>query len=137
MARGNSSRGNAKTNDLSLATLLTPKIRHYVPAPVRPLVIRTPKNLRLILDRRAYHPEPRFMRPPGAVERKAARLNTDNLGRSVRDQMMRVRFAMPDKVAICLRRKARREVLHALDLTRRSGKGGAKRRRNTYSSVRC
>lgn len=46
------------------------------------------------------------------------------------------RFNMPNKVAICVRRQKRREVLFAL---KRTGKGSRvrKRRRNDYSDVSC
>lgn len=44
-------------------------------------------------------------------------------------------FHVPKKTLICVRRKQRKQVLHAL---RKSGKGGQRKpRRNTYSSIRC
>lgn len=46
-----------------------------------------------------------------------------------------VRFADPAQVAICVRRKERREVLHALRYVRK-GKGGS-RRRNWASKIKC
>lgn len=49
----------------------------------------------------------------------------------------RVGFALPWQVVICVRRKRRREVLHAMGKT---GKGQAKQKpsvRNYYSNVRC
>ena len=62
------------------------------------------------------------------------------MGQSIRDQVgpvpARVQFAVPKKVAICIRRKARREVLHALKLTKK-GKGGGARKRNLWSNVKC
>lgn len=45
------------------------------------------------------------------------------------------RFAEARKTIICLKRKVRREVLHALKLTR-SG-AGTKKRRNEWSDVQC
>lgn len=44
-------------------------------------------------------------------------------------------FANPERVAVCVRRQQRREVLHALRRTRR-GRGGL-RRRNRFSDIRC
>lgn len=44
-------------------------------------------------------------------------------------------FAAPASVMVCVRRKMRREVLHALKRTR-SG-AGKPRRRNRFSDVRC
>lgn len=44
-------------------------------------------------------------------------------------------FNVPGRVMVCVRRKIRREVLHALG---RAGKGGGKkRRRNEWSNVKC
>lgn len=44
-------------------------------------------------------------------------------------------FDYPKRVILCVRRKVRKEVLHAL---RKTGKGGQKRpRRTPYSNVRC
>lgn len=51
-----------------------------------------------------------------------------------------VRFRLPRMVAICVRRKIRKEVLHAF---RKTGKGGAKHRRrerakwNEFSLIKC
>lgn len=45
------------------------------------------------------------------------------------------RFRVPNMVVLCVRRKIRREVIHALDLTRK-GAGGSKRR-NEWSNVKC
>lgn len=50
----------------------------------------------------------------------------------------RVGFTLPWQVIICVRRKRRREVLHALNIAGRSGVGRGKRQhRNEYSEVRC
>lgn len=44
-------------------------------------------------------------------------------------------FSDPRRVIICVRRKIRKEVLHAL---RKSGRSGQRRpRRTTYSNIRC
>lgn len=82
-----------------------------------------------IADRRRYHPA-RNVRPADALIRGAAR---PVIGKYT----YQTRFAVPHMVAICLRRKARREVLHAFKLTRKSGRGGSPRRRNFYSSMGC
>lgn len=50
----------------------------------------------------------------------------------------RVGFALPWQVIICVRRKRRKQVLHALRIAGRRGIGrGKKQRRNEYSEVRC
>lgn len=48
-----------------------------------------------------------------------------------------LQFAVPEKTVVCVRRKQRKEVLHAL---RKTGSGRGRRkspRRNWYSGVRC
>lgn len=80
-------------------------------------------------DRRQYHPLGRA-RPAEATRRQARRLVTRGA------KFERIGFFTPSKVAICVRRKIRREVLHALKIA--GGRGHfRKRRRSFYSSVRC
>lgn len=45
-------------------------------------------------------------------------------------------FGDPSTVAVCVRRKQRREVLHAYRRTRK-GSGAGRRRRNEYSNTKC
>ena len=49
---------------------------------------------------------------------------------------MGVHFVSPETIGVCIRRKARREVLHALNRTKR-GSGGRGRRRGPFSDVKC
>lgn len=50
----------------------------------------------------------------------------------------RVGFALPWQVVICVRRKRRREVMHALKIAGKRGVGAGKpQRRNEWSEVRC
>lgn len=79
-----------------------------------------------IQDRRRHHPKP-ITRPITATQ-KLSRLNHHNL-RSLYESPFKV--LIPDKALICVRRKARREVLHAL---RRTGKGAGSKRRYTFAS---
>lgn len=49
-----------------------------------------------------------------------------------------LRFQDARRVSVCRRRKARKEILHAMQVTGRRGVGrGKRRRRNRYSDVRC
>lgn len=76
-------------------------------------------------------------RPQLSFNPAATRLNPDAFGRAVRSSLTAgLRFAIPEQVGICHRRKSRREVLFAL---RRTGRGaGAKRRTRTrYSNISC
>lgn len=79
-------------------------------------------------DRRVFHPSDIF-RPAHAFKREATRLVIGNTPTSIR-------FADPDLVTLCIRRKVRREVLHAL---RRTGLGSKKRhrRRNHHTIISC
>lgn len=83
------------------------------------------------LDLRRYHPR-KYDRPAPALIRAA---NRDVVGETLRD----IRAALPHKVAICLRRKIRREVLFGLGLHVRVGRGGGSkpRHRNQYTKVKC
>lgn len=88
-------------------------------------------------DRRIYNPM-RELAPPRAYPRDAARITVKSSpARSQRYDTLsaRVGFAVPERVAMCVRRKQRREVIHAL---RKNGSGGSRRRRRTiWSDVDC
>lgn len=144
-SRGSSKRGSANVNTpSSLTQLLSPTV-------VTPLAVGDPSLVqalrqqqlyrelarvdpRTTVDRRRYRPAP----DPGAVIRSSKRLNVDVVGTAVRSQLSSgIRFARPRDIAICVRRKMRREVLHALRLTSKVGRGGAPRRRNAWSGIKC
>lgn len=100
--------------------------------------------LRSIEDRRTYHPEGEF-RPARDTSARRHRLT---LPTPAPTQLMAapapfgfggpppgVAFQTPQKVLVCVRRKIRKEVLHALG---HSGKSGQKRpRRSAYSDIHC
>nr|QJB20588.1 MAG: hypothetical protein [Microvirus sp.] len=82
-------------------------------------------------DARRYSPTPR--RPvsiPKSITGSPAPYNYKSL------DPIRVAFEQPEKVLLCVRRKMRKEVLHALKLTRRKGKGGSYRR-TPLSDIHC
>lgn len=108
--------------------------------------------LRSIEDRRVFHPEPIAparvfsgpkaritLRPPAPakVKRSVRARNVQKMQQGLIPAMPREQhaFTNPNEVMICLRRKIRREVLHALKM-KRSGRG-RKKRRNYHSDVRC
>lgn len=138
MARGKSKGGSAHGTPSSLTSLLAPAVSYPLP----PLAVVDPQALsyapplkdpRVTDDRRRYHPQTLF-RPAVASQRYGTRLVIGAVaGRE--NALNRLQFHIPNMVAICVRRKVRREVLHALDKTRR-GKGGS-RRRNPYSGIQC
>lgn len=89
----------------------------------------------LVEDRRTFHPE-RAFRPALLFSGRPSR--TTFKPSSVRypgDVPARVMFRAPPKVLVCVRRQARKEVLHALRKTGRVGQRAP--RRNLFSSVSC
>lgn len=83
-------------------------------------------------DGRQWHPL-REDRPAQSV-RRADRMFTDSVV-AFDDRRPSRRFAHPPGVAVCIRRKTRREVLHAL---RKTGGGGSRKRKYNWKSfVKC
>lgn len=105
----------------------------------RPVVVRP---LQLVEDRRRYHPL--GFRAPAATfsrldqRRLVERLVSPPRAVSASSWTMpaaRIGFAVPRKVAVCVRRKMRRQVLFAVGGT---GKGSrARRKYNQFSTVVC
>lgn len=123
-------KGSSSSKKTSLDGLLSPNTIQSLPIPLtveQTTYYKVKPNAQPIGDRRKYHPQNR-MRPAHAFNRNAIRLVDEW-------RTARVAFNVPRLVGICVRRKVRREVLHALN---RTGKGsGGPRRRNFYSSVKC
>lgn len=108
-----------------------------------------PENFyREVEDNRRWDPAPwkpaktlHGVRPRIVAKANVARpkgrplLRSIGLAKQVSGVTSRLRFKVPHDVIVCLRRKIRREVLHALKL-KNSGRGG-KRRRTPYSSIDC
>lgn len=117
---------DAERDDFSIANLLAPLSISYSP----PLTVYE--------DRREFHPE-RDLRPARSFSKRSY---SDVVSEPVRSKPRALlspdtfKFAVPKKVLVCVRRQQRREVLHALKLTRRRGGAGA-RRRNYWSAVSC
>lgn len=104
-------------------------------------------NLQDYEDRRLYHPES-AVRPAASFNRDRHRLVTiEKRYKKVPDATARLRmlsqtqaplaFEKPEKVLICVRRKIRKEVLHALKKT--GGRGGVTRKPiwNRFSEISC
>lgn len=104
----------------------------YRPAPLRPAPLTYSIPLTVIEDRRQFHPSPG----------RSPRLVTGAANHTLKAKTTRafipptqVMFDAPSKVLVCVRRKVRRGVLHAL---KKTGKGGMRKpRRNFWSSVSC
>lgn len=111
----------------------TPVIRTISlhPTPLTPQQ-KVNRYVRAIRDRRVFSFDRRT--PIGSPIRKAERINTDVLGKSLRT----LQYAIPKRVAVCVRRKERREVLHALRVAGRSGSAFKPRRRtNSETRIKC
>lgn len=101
--------------------------------------------LQMIEDRRQFHPE-REARPARSFSSSLHRLQVPSrpmrVSKGARGSVLmsgpsyKIGFVAPRKVLICVRRKQRREVLHALHKTGRSGPRRPSRR-SYYSDVRC
>lgn len=91
-------------------------------------------------DQRRYHPDKRA-RAADSLIRSATQLyiggwrgalGTDRVPRVLPHT---VQFRVPNLVAVCVRRKVRKEVLHA---QRKTAKGaGSQRKRNIWSGIKC
>lgn len=106
-----------------------------------------PLTLPLIEDRRTFHPD--RVRPAarfttggpsrlGLSERKNTRGRFKGFKANSQTKAP-IAFDVPASVAVCVRRKTRKQVLFA---QRKTGRAGTKRlrrtrRRSSYSSVRC
>lgn len=102
----------------------------------KPLRLAEFRVVRSLEDRRTFHPAGP-LRPAVSFPRDAARrVAKSSAVMSKRDDISsRVGFAVPERVAVCVRRKQRKEVLHAL---RKTGSGVSRvRRRNIWSDVDC
>lgn len=87
-------------------------------------------------DRRRYNPT-KSIAPPHAAYRSATRLLINPVGTVSNYGLKDVpRFTTPNLVTLCLRRKARKEVLHALKRTGK-GSGHGRRRSHLFSNVKC
>lgn len=101
-------------------------------------------DLLAIEDRRQWHPEEPFEPARSARSLSDSFVVADPVrptkrqapGRPLSISADVFRFKVPDNVAVCIRRKERREVLFA---KRKTGKGSRKRfrRRNYYTEVSC
>lgn len=146
MAKGKSNRGSAHGNPSSLAKLLTPKklSSNYSLTPAGNFLATVVLGSN---DRRRHRPD-KSIRAPGAIVRSAARLTLKEARGAAKRHMKNIlypnfiptrqQFKAPDNIALCVRRRVRREVLHATKIPYRSGAlSGKKRRRNFWTGVSC
>lgn len=133
------------TENSTRSYVRSPRVANVNATTVRPIVLPSVSTFTPILqleDRRFFHPDKPFQ-SPRAVYRSDTRMvvkESANVRRSTSRQVqyytpsMHVGFSRPDRVAICVRRKVRRQVLFA------AGAGGKKVRRGKRghtSGFRC
>lgn len=137
------SRSNRTQRDISKSIATRPRVLHVRRSPVVAINLPGPTSSNRsafpVPDARFWHPEARRQnRPIPAVTRPAlklvARPRMVRKG-AQRGAFIRVGFADPKRVLTCVRRHARRQVLHALK--RLGGGAGKPRRFNSNSFVRC
>lgn len=104
---------------------LTTVVRPYPTAPLLPA----------IEDRRTHHPLG-TNRPARLVSGHPTKPHVVKPSKFKRQLPFGLRFAAPQQTVICVRRKTRKEVLHALNKTGR-GKPRRRPRRNWYSKIGC
>lgn len=137
MSKSKSRAGRDLTNlSRSLAQAAPDPFMALMNVPVRPIqtrIFHDEKTVLQIRDGRTFDPT-WSVRPAGSVRRGDARLQ---IARSERFSS-HIAFQRPAFVAPCVRRKKRREVIHALRISGRRGVGRGKRRHTTFwSSVKC
>jgi len=125
----------ARRRDNRVDTSTVVRTYHLEPLRRNPVLVTRTHVLRLD-DRRQWSPVPRSWRPVGATSRDARRLVLRDVPYKPGVLPHQVSFRVPDKVALCVRRKVRKEVMFA---TKKAGRGGAKARyrRNAWSDVKC
>lgn len=109
--------------------------RGYLHSTANEVAVRS--NVLALEDRRLWAPLEET--PRGLFHRSSRLVVTPypnvNKSRAAVSPPAGVSFAVPREVAVCVRRKQRREVLFA---KRRTGKGArARRRRNAWSDISC
>lgn len=135
MARRSSHKNKARRDTTVIANPRLPSRRMSIPSY---------SGLKMIEDRRTFHPQGIY-RPARSFHRSQHRLvshvqtvPTYNRTRGVYRVLSMARpvaFEAPRSVLVCVRRKRRSEVLHALGHT---GKRGQRKPRQSYfSSIRC
>lgn len=94
----------------------------------------SPTILPEIEDRRTWNPTKKIARP-ASIRKDQARVTLKSPRAKHLQTKTPIGFAVPEKVALCVRRNIRKEVLHAKKI---AGKSGLKRpRRNYWSSIKC
>lgn len=136
----------SKRKNRARRVVSTPPLQRYryaVPVP-SPLRVTIPLAAPVFGDRRTFTPDrqarpifslPRTLRDIRNPARIVARQNPAK--RQLSQTKAVLTFADPRRIPLCIRRKVRKQVLHAF---KKTGKGSARHRRprfNEWSSISC
>lgn len=123
-----------RTNDSHHSERESP---HRSLTPALPRNLASLEPLRLIEDRRTYHPL-EFFRPARTTHGGlAGPVTVTPKNKNKAFLAHGLAFPQPSKkIAVCVRRQQRREVLAAMKKFGK-GKGGGKKRRNWHSNIGC
>lgn len=147
MAKRKSNQSHTTQRDDSDVATDSEVLRNFItkPKPYAPIVTQ-PLHLPSF-DNRLFHPDPvtRTISEPRSASRLVIpRESAVSPRRSVQDRPGNSRtarlphqlaFSQPKQVSVCIRRKARREVLFAKQRTRKGA--GSRRHRNQWSEIKC
>lgn len=136
----------AQRDDTDIATD-TEVLRNFITKPKAYAPLVSPPLHLPSFDARRFHPDP--INRPISQPRAASRLKLPSAravsvggpfrtavgNRRISSLPAQVAFSQPKQVSVCIRRKARREVIFA---KKHAGKGArARRARNQWSDVKC
>lgn len=133
MARGSH---RVKTRGVS-NSITANSLRFVLSSVLNPLTIQPRELLRLYEDRRTWSPEKPSARVPRSFSRPTQLRGTSDTrsSHSAKFPPSAQAFKNRDEVLMCVRRRVRKEVLHAL---KKTGRGGQKSPRwNAWSQVHC
>lgn len=129
MARRSSRSARRDRRNAEAYDFATPTPRRVASISISPIrrPVRVTPRLQFVEDRRLWTPHREYpvRKTNGVPVRRFTQV------RSGRRDF--IAFPSPSRVALCVRRKIRRQVLHAFKKTNGSGP----RRRNTWSGVKC
>lgn len=126
----------SKSKSRTRRVVFTPSVQRYRVRTMPLSAVSLSSPLLSMEDRRTFHPL-RDLRPVASFVKSAARVVAKqrvNFPQPSQTKAL-LAFADPRRVLVCVRRRIRREVLHA---KRIAGSGGMRKpRRNALSSISC
>lgn len=128
----------AKKNRSGRVVSTSPTQRYVLDVPRYMPRLLSPLSYAPVEDRRVFHPAGPVNRPVFSSPRSAARVVARQRPSSPyfpSQTKAILTFDVPNRVSICVKRKVRKQVLHAVN---KAGKRGQRKpRRNFWSSISC